>query len=45
MVNNPIIYKFLKDLTNHRKKTNIVVVFNWKPFFNTLKYMDHYETF
>ena len=21
MINNPIIYKFLKDFTNHRKKT------------------------
>ena len=25
--NNPIIYKFLKDFTNHRKKTNRAVVF------------------
>ena len=26
MINNPIIYKFFKDFTNHRKKTNRVVV-------------------
>ena len=26
MINNPIIYKFFKDFTNHRKKTNRAVV-------------------
>ena len=26
MISNPIIYKFFKDFTNHRKKTNRVVV-------------------
>ena len=26
MINNPIIYKFFKDFTNHRKKTNRTVV-------------------
>ena len=26
MINNPIIHKFFKDFTNHRKKTNRVVV-------------------
>ena len=26
MINNPIIYKFSEDLTNHRKKTNRIVV-------------------
>ena len=45
VVKNPIIYKFLKDLTNHRKKNNMVVVFNCRPFPDTLKYKDHYETF
>ena len=25
MINNPIIYKFFKDFTNHRRKTNRVV--------------------
>ena len=28
MINNPIIYKFFKDFTNHRKKTNRAVVFS-----------------
>ena len=40
-VNNPIIYKFFKDLTNQRKKTNRVVVFSSRPFSNILKYRDH----
>ena len=31
MINKPIICKFLKDFTNHRKKTNKVVVFCSKP--------------
>ena len=31
MINKPIIYKFFKDFTNHRKKTNWVVVFCTKP--------------
>ena len=35
--NNPIIYKFFKDFTNHRKKTNRVVVFTCRPFPNILK--------
>ena len=26
MINSPIIYKFFKDFTNHRKKTNGAVV-------------------
>ena len=26
MINNPIIYKFVKDITNHRKKNNRAVV-------------------
>ena len=32
VINNSIIYKFLKDFTNHRKKTNKVVVFSCRPF-------------
>ena len=31
MINNPIIYKFFKDFSNHRKKTNRVVVFSSRP--------------
>ena len=26
-----IIYKFFKDFTNHRKKTNMMVAFSHKP--------------
>ena len=37
MINNSIIYKFFKDFTNHRKKTNRAVVFNCWPFPNSLK--------
>ena len=32
MINNPIIYKFFKDFTNYRKKTNKAVVFICRPF-------------
>ena len=32
MITNPIIYKFLKDFTNHRKKTNRAVVLSCRPF-------------
>ena len=32
IINNPIIQKFFKDFTNHRKKTNRVVVFSCRPF-------------
>ena len=28
MISNPIIYKFFKDFTNHKKKTNRAVVFS-----------------
>ena len=31
MINNPIIYKFFKDFSNHRKKTNRAVVFSSRP--------------
>ena len=41
MINNPIIYKLFKYFTNHRKKTNRVVVFSSRPFPNILKYRDH----
>ena len=40
-INNPIIYKFFKDFTNHWKKTNKVVIFSCRPFPNILKYRDH----
>ena len=38
VINNPIIYKFFKDFTNHRKKTNRAVVFSCRlspTFVNT----------
>ena len=37
---NAIIYKFLKDFTNHRKKTIRVKMFTCRPFSNILKYRD-----
>ena len=45
MINNPIIYKFFKDFTNHRKKTNRAVVFSYRTFPNILKYRTTLETF
>ena len=42
MTNNAIIYKFFKDFTNHRKKTNGAVVFSHIPLPNILKYWDHW---
>ena len=44
VINNPIIYKLLKDFTNHRKK-NRVVVFSYRTFPNILKYRDHQPDF
>ena len=41
MINNPIICKFFKDFTNHKKKTNRSVVFSGRPFPKILKYRDH----
>ena len=35
MINNPIIYKFFKGFTNHRKKINRAVAFNCRPFPST----------
>ena len=38
VINNFIIYKLFKDFSNHRKKTNrVVVVFSCRPFPNILK--------
>ena len=34
MINNLIIYKFFKDFTNHKKKTNRVVAFSYRPSSN-----------
>ena len=45
VINNPIIYKFFKDFTNHRKKTNRAVVLCCRPFPNFLKYRVAVETF
>ena len=36
-----VIYRFFKDFSNHRKKTNRAVVFSSKPFPNVLKCRDH----
>ena len=41
MINNHIIYKFFKDFTNHKKKTNRVIVFSSRPSPNILKYRTH----
>ena len=38
MINSPIINKFFKDFTNHRKKTNKAVVCSCRPLPNVLKY-------
>ena len=38
MINNPIIYKFLKDFTSHRKKTNRAIVFGCRLFPNIVNY-------
>ena len=43
MINKPIIDKFFKDFTNHKKKTNRTVVFSCRPFPNILKYRDHWR--
>ena len=40
MINNPIIYKFFKDFTNHKKKTNRLALLSCRPFLNILKYRD-----
>ena len=37
MTKNPIIYKFFKDFTNHRKRTDSGVVFSSIPFPNILE--------
>ena len=37
VINNLIIYKLFKDFTNHRKKTNRVIVFSYRHFPNILK--------
>ena len=41
VINNPNIYKFLKDFTDHRKKTNRAVVLSRRPVLNILKYRVH----
>ena len=41
VINNPIIQKFFKDFTNHRKKTNRMVVFCSRTFLKIPKYRDH----
>ena len=43
MINSPIIYKFFKDFTKHRKKTNKALVFSSRSFLNLLKYRDQQE--
>ena len=44
MIKDPIIYKFFKDFTNHRKETNRMVVFSCRPYSNIPKYTTD-ETF
>ena len=39
--NKPIIYKFFKYFTNHRKKPETVVLFSVSTFPNILKCKDH----
>ena len=45
MINNPIILKFFKDFTKHRKKTNSTVVFSSRPFPTFLNTRTTNETF
>ena len=45
VINKSIIYKFFKDFTNRRKKTNRVAVFSCRPFPNILKACVHYFLF
>ena len=40
MINKPIIIKFFKDFTYHRRNTNRVVFFSRIPLPNILKYID-----
>ena len=40
-INNLIMYKFLKDFSNQRKKTNQMLVFSHIPLPILLKYRDH----
>ena len=42
-LDDPIIYKFFKDFTKRRKKTNRAVVFSSRPFSNILKYSEHWQ--
>ena len=44
-INNPNIYKFFKDFTNHKKKTNRAVVLSCRLFSNILKYWNHLWNF
>ena len=41
MINKLIICKFFKDFTNHRRKTNKMVVFSCRSLPNILKYRDN----
>ena len=41
VIKQSIFYKFLKDLTNHRKKTNKLLVFSQRPVITILKHYDH----
>ena len=42
LINNPIIYKFFKDCTNHRKMKR-AVIFSSRPFPNILKQRDWWD--
>ena len=41
VIDNPIIYKFFKDFTNHKKKNNRVVDFSCTLFTKAIKYSNH----
>ena len=41
VINKPVIYKFFKDFTNHRKKSSRAVVFSCRPFPDILKIKDY----
>ena len=45
VINNPMIYKFFKDFTNHRKNSNRAAVFSSSHFPSILRHKDHHETF
>ena len=41
VIDNPIVYKFFRDFTNHKKKNNRVVDFSCTLLANAIKYSNH----